>query len=150
MRVDNFPRYVLLHSTSGDPNMMVRRVMRTSCSDSDVVTGLELWKQMAVTYVRSAQTQIVALLKEILTPAEWNPERSPNVLQMYRHWLKLISKYEALKLWEDRFKRRDHVSTSNVKGPLANALSLSINEKSTWSEIRNLLINCFTNNTPSK
>ena len=80
MKADNFLRYVLLHSTSGDPNIMVRRIMRTSSSDSDVVTGLEIWRQMAVTYSGSAQTRVVALLKQIMTPSEWNPEKSPNVV----------------------------------------------------------------------
>ena len=47
MKADNFLRYVLFHSTSGDPNIMVRRIMRTSSSDSEVVTGLEIWRQMA-------------------------------------------------------------------------------------------------------
>ena len=41
IKADNFLRYVLLHSTSGDPNVMVRRIMRTTSSDSEVVTGLE-------------------------------------------------------------------------------------------------------------
>ena len=49
---------------------MVRRVMRTSNSDSDVVTGLEIWRQVAVTYAGSAQAQVVALLKHIMTPTE--------------------------------------------------------------------------------
>ena len=58
MKADNFLGHVVLHSTSGDPNIMVRRVMRTSSSDSDVlVTGLEIWIHMAVTYAGSAQTQ---------------------------------------------------------------------------------------------
>ena len=83
MKADNFLKYVLLHSTSGDPNIMVRRIMRTSSSDSDVVTGLEIWRQMAVTYAGSAQTRVVTLLKQIMTPTEWNPEKSPNVLQTY-------------------------------------------------------------------
>ena len=61
MKADNFLRYVLLHSTSGDPNIMVRRIMRTSSSDSEVVTGLEIWRQMAVTYAGSAPQ--VTLLK---------------------------------------------------------------------------------------
>ena len=73
MKADNFLRYVLLHSTSGDPNIMVRRIMRTSSSDSDVVTGLKIWRQIAVTYAGSAQTRVVALLKQIMTPTEWNP-----------------------------------------------------------------------------
>ena len=93
MQADNFLRYVLLHSTSGDPNIMVRRVMRTSSSDSDVVTGLEIWRQMAVTYAGSAQTRVATLLKQIVTPTEWNPEESAKVLQKYHHWLELISKY---------------------------------------------------------
>ena len=39
------------------------------------------------------KTPVVTLLKQITTPMEWNPERLPNVLQMYHHWLELISKY---------------------------------------------------------
>ena len=73
MKADSFLRHVLLHSTSGEPNIMVRRIMRTSSSDSDVVTGLEIWRQTAVTYVGSAQTRVVTLLKQIITPTEWNP-----------------------------------------------------------------------------
>ena len=56
LKADNFLRYVLFHSTTGDPNVMVRRIMRTTSSDSEVVTGLEIWRQMAVTYAGSAQT----------------------------------------------------------------------------------------------
>ena len=39
-------RYTLLHATTGDPNVMVRRIMRTSNVDSNAVTGLEIWRQM--------------------------------------------------------------------------------------------------------
>ena len=59
-------------------------------------TGLEIWRQMAVTYAGSAQIRVVTLLKQIMTPTEWNPDKSPNVLHMYHHWLELISKYESL------------------------------------------------------
>ena len=62
MKADNFLRHVLLHSTSGDPSIMVRRIMRTSSSDSEVVIGLEIWRQMDVTYTGSAQTRVVTLL----------------------------------------------------------------------------------------
>ena len=96
IKADNFLRYVLLHSTSGDPNVMVRRIMRTTSSDSEVVTGPEIWCQMAVTYAGSAQTRVVTLLKQIMTPSEWNPEKSSNVLHIYHHWLELISKYECI------------------------------------------------------
>ena len=69
MNADKFLRYVLLCSMSGDPNM------RTSSWDSDVVIGLEIWRQMVVTYAGSAQTRVVTLLKQITTPTEWNPEK---------------------------------------------------------------------------
>ena len=96
MKADNFPRYVLLRATSRDPNVMVRRFARASSSDSEVVTGLDIWRQMAVTYARSAQTQVGTRLKQIMPPTEWNPGRSPSVLQMHHHWLELISKCESL------------------------------------------------------
>ena len=63
MKADDFLRYVLLHSTSGDPNIMARRIMGTASSI------------------------------KITLPLQ------------------------------------------NVRGPLANALSLSINEKPTWNDI---------------
>ena len=118
MKADNFLRYVLLHSTSGDPNIMVRRIMRTSSSDSEVVTGLEIWSQMAVTYAGSAQTRVVTLLKQIMTPSEWNPEKSSNVLQMYHHWLELISKYESLSSEKIASSIKITLALQNVRGPL--------------------------------
>ena len=42
------------------------------------------------------------------------------------------------------------LALQNVRGPLANALSLSINEKSTLNDIHNLLINYFNNSIPSE
>ena len=150
IKADNFRRYVLLHSTSGDPNVMVRRIMRTTSSDSEVVTGLEIWRQMAVTYAGSAQARVVTLLKQIMTPSEWNPEKSSNVLQMYHHWLELISKYESLNSEKIASSIKITLALQNVRGPLANALSLSITEKSTWNDIHNLLINYFNNSIPSE
>ena len=129
MKADNFLVYVLLHSTSSDTNIMVRRIMRTSSSDSDVITGLEIWRQMAVTYAGSAQTRVVTLLKQIMTPSEWNPEKSPNVLQMYHHWLELISKYKSLSSEKIASSIKITLALQNVRGALANALSLSITEK---------------------
>ena len=149
MQADNFLRYVLLHSTSGDPNTMVRRIMRTSSSDSDVVTGLEIWRQMVVTYAGSAQTRVVTLLKQIMTPPQWNPEKSPNVLQMYHRWLEFISKYVSLSSEKLASSIEITLALQNVRGPLANALSLSINEKPTCNDTHNLLINYFNNSIPS-
>ena len=145
LKADNFLRYVLLHSTSGDPNVMVRRIMRTTSSDSEIVAGLEIWRQMAVTYAGSAQTRVVTLLKQIMTPSEWNPEKSSSVLQQYHHWLELISKYESLSSEKIAPSIKITLALQNVRGPLANALSLSIIEKSTWSDIHGLLINYFNN-----
>ena len=129
---------------------MVCRVMRTSSSDSDVVTGLEIWRQMAVTYAGSAQTRVVTLLKRIMTPTEWNPERSTNALQMCHHWLELVSKYQSHSSEKIASSIKITLALQNVRGPLATSLSLSINEKSTWSEIHNLLIKYFNNSIPSE
>ena len=123
--------------------------MRTTSSDSEVVTGLEIWRQMAVTYAGSAQTRVVTLLKQIMTPSEWNPEKSSNVLQLYHHWLELISKYESLSSEKIAPSIKITLALQNVRGPLANALSLSITEKSTWNDTHNLLINYFNNSITS-
>ena len=131
MKADNLLRCVLIHSTSCDPNITVRRIMRTSSSDSDVVTGLEIWRQTAVTCAGSTQTRVVTLLKQIITPTEWNPEKSTDVLQVYHHWLELISKYKSLNSEKIASSIEITLALQNARGPLANALSLDINEKST-------------------
>ena len=84
-----------------------------------------------------------------MTPSEWNPEKSPNVLQMCHHWLELISKHESLNSEKIASSIKIPLALQNVCGPLANALSLSINAKSTWNDIHNLLINYFNNSIPS-
>ena len=73
-----------------------------------VVTGLEIWRQMAVTLAGSAQTWVVT---------------APSI--------------------------KITLALQNVCGPLANALSLSINEKSTWNDGRTLLLNYFNNSIPT-
>ena len=75
--------------------------------------------------------------------------KSPNVLQMYHHWLERISKYESLSSEKIASNIKITLALQNVRGPLANALSLSITEKSTWNDIHNPLINYFDNNIPS-
>ena len=44
-------------------------------------------------------------------------------------------------LWKDRLKHQDHVSTSKCPWTSCRSSSLNINEKSTWNETHNLLIN---------
>ena len=68
---------------------------------------------------------------------------------MYHHWLELISKYESLSSEKIASSIKITLARQNVRGPLANALSLSITEKSTWNDIHNLLVNYFNNSIPS-
>ena len=97
--------------------------MRTSSSDSDAVTGLEIWRQMAVTMQVTTQTRVVTLFEQIMTPTEWNPEKSTNVLQMYHHWLELISKFESFSSEKIASNIKIMFALQNVRGPFANALS---------------------------
>ena len=84
-----------------------------------------------------------------MTPSEWNPEKSSNVLQLYHNWLELISKYESRSSEKIAPSIKITLALQNVRSPLANALSLSITEKSTWNDIHNLLINYFNNSITS-
>ena len=68
---------------------------------------------------------------------------------MYHHWLELISKYESLSSEKIASIIKITLALQNVRGPLANALSLSINEKSKLNDTHTLLINYFNNSTPS-
>ena len=44
---------------------------------------------------RIINTRTVSLLKQIMSLAEWNVEKSKDITQQYYHWLKLISKYDV-------------------------------------------------------
>ena len=66
LKADFFLRYTLLRATSGGPNVMVRRIARTSNSGSGAVTGLEIWRQMTIHFAGSAKTRTVTLLKQIM------------------------------------------------------------------------------------
>ena len=103
-----------LHGSSRHENV------KLGLTDSDVVTALEIWRQVVVTYEGSAQTRVVALLKQIMTHTQWNPEKSTNVFHMYHHWLKLISKYESLSSEKIASSIKIGLALQNVRGPLAN------------------------------
>ena len=83
-----------------------------------------------------------------MTPTEWNPEKSTYVLQTYHHWFELISKYESVSSEKIASNIKITLALQNVRGPLASALSLSINEKSTRNDNHTLLINYFNNSIP--
>ena len=145
LKADFFLRYTLLHATSGDPNVMVRRIMRTSDSDSGAVTGLEIWRQMSTHFAGSAKTRTVSLLKQIMSPVEWNAEKSKDVIQQYYHWLELISKYEAISSEKISDTVKITLALQNVKGNLAQSLNVSISDSTTWPQVHALLINYFNN-----
>ena len=145
LKADFFLRYTLLHATSGDPNVMVRRIMRTSDSDSGSVTGLEIWRQMSIHIAGSAKTRTVSLLKQIMSPVEWNAEKSKDVIQQYDHWLELISKYEAISSEKITDTVKITLALQNVKENLAQSLNVSISNSTTWPQVHALLINYFNN-----
>ena len=148
LKADFVLRYTLLHATSGDPNVMVRRIMRTSDSDSGAVTGLEIWRQMSIHFAGSAKTRTVSLLKQIMSPVEKNAEKSKDVIQLCYHWLELISKYEAISSEKITDTVKITLALQNVKGNLAQSFNVSISDSMTWSEVHALLINYFNNAVP--
>ena len=145
LKADFFLRYTLLHATSGDPNVMVRRIMRTSDSDSGSVTGLEIWRQMSIHFAGSAKTRTVSFLKQIMSPVEWNAEKSKDVIQQYYyHWLELISKYEAISSEKITDTVKITLALQNVKGNLAQSLNVSISDSTTWPQVHARLTNYST------
>ena len=136
LKADFFLRYTLLRATSGDPN-----VMRTSDSDSGSVTGLEIWRHISIHFAGSAKTWPVSLLKQIMSPVEWNAEKSKDVIQQYYHWLELISKYEAISSEKITDTVKITLALQNVKGNLAQSLNVSISDSTTWPQVHARLIN---------
>ena len=55
-------------------------------SDSSAVTGLKIWRQVTIHFAGSAKPRTVSLLKRIMSPAEWNVEKSKDVIKQYYHW----------------------------------------------------------------
>ena len=148
LKADFFLRYTLLLATSGDPNVIVRRIMRTSDSDSGAVTGLEIWRQMSIHFAGSAKTPTVSILKQIMSPVEWNAEKSKDVIQQYYHGLELISKYVAISSEKITDTVKITLALQNVKGTLAQSLNVSISDSTTWPQVHALLINYFNNAVP--
>ena len=93
---------------------------------------------------------VVTLLKQIMTPTEWSTEISPNVLQTYHHSLQLIaSTSRSAQRRLHRASIKITLAFRNVREPLANALSFSVNEKPTWNDTHTLLTNYFNTSIPS-
>ena len=122
--------------------------MRTSDPDLGAVTGLEIWRQMSIHFAGSAKTRTVSLLKQIMSPVEWNAEKSKDVIQQYYHWLELTPKYEAISSEKISDTVKITLALQNVKGNLAQSLNVSISDSTTWPQVHALLINYFNNALP--
>eukprot|EP00971_Amphidinium_carterae_P063393 1254532-Amphidinium_carterae.1 len=64
----NFLNYILLHTTKGEPNLLVRRLIRTS-------SGLETWRQLYIKYAGGHRHGQIQLLQRILHP-QWSESPS--------------------------------------------------------------------------
>ena len=145
LKADFFLRCTLLHATSGDPNVMVRRIMRTSVSDSGAVTGLEFWRQMSVHFARSAKTKTVSLLKVC---HRWSGMQRRQRMSLSSTIIGVPSKYEAISSEKISDTVKITLALQNVKGNLAQSLNVSISDSATWPQVHALLINYFNNAVP--
>ena len=96
LKADYFLRYTLLHATSGDPNVMVRRIMRTSDSDSGQSLDWRFGDKCQFT-LRGQRNCVTPQADHVTSGVD--AEKSKDVIQQYYHWLELISnfsKYEAV------------------------------------------------------
>ena len=131
------------------PNVMVRRIMRTSNSDSDAVTGLDTWRHMIHQFAWFSKTRTVSLLKQIMSHVEWNVKKSKDVFQQFYHWLELISKYVAFS--GEKITDTVKITTlalKNFRGNFAQSVNISIREPTTWSQVHPLLVNDFNSAAP--
>ena len=116
LKADFFPQYTLLHTTTGDPDVMIR-------------------SQMTHQFIGSAKTRADTLLKQITQLVEWSSEDSKDALQQYHHWLELFAKYEALSGEEvtDAIKKfEESCSVFECQRQL---------DTTTWSQVHTLFVN---------
>ena len=64
-----------------------------------------------------------------------------DALQLYHHWLQLISNYEAHIDEKITDTMRPPLALQNVKGSLAQSLKASVSDSTAWSAVHSLLIN---------
>ena len=103
---------------------------------------------MSIHFAGSAKTRTVSLLEQIMSPVEWNAEKSKDVIQQYYHWLELISKYEAISSEKISDTVKITLALQNVKGNLAQSLNVSFSDSTTWPQVHAFLINYFNNAVP--
>ena len=127
-----------------------RKDHEMSNSDSGAVIGLETWRQMSHHFAESARTRMVSLLKQIMSPAEWNDEKSVDVIQQHYHWLEFIPKYAAIS--SDKIADTVNITLAlqNVRGNPAQSLNVSVSESTTWPQVHNLLVNYFNTAAPTE
>eukprot|EP00971_Amphidinium_carterae_P252980 5022442-Amphidinium_carterae.1 len=64
----NFLNHILLHTTKGEPNLLVRRLIRTS-------SGLETWRQLYIKHAGGHRHRQIQLLQMIFHP-QWSESPS--------------------------------------------------------------------------
>ena len=116
IKADFFLWYSLLHATSGDPNVMVRRITRTSNSDSGAVAGLEIWRQVTHQSIRSVikhQDGFVAQADHVICWVECREVKGyPSAISSlvgahFKAWSALW--------WKDHRHCQDHFSSSECQ-----------------------------------
>eukprot|EP00971_Amphidinium_carterae_P215030 4267541-Amphidinium_carterae.1 len=124
----NFLNYILFHTTKGEPNLLVRRLIRTS-------SGLETWRQLYIKYAGGHRHRQIHLLQRILHP-QWSQSPSAIISEYYK-WLEDIAQYaiETTDTISEPIKIA--VVLQHIKGPLTQHLKLNISSDSKWSMINN-------------
>eukprot|EP00971_Amphidinium_carterae_P350037 6491353-Amphidinium_carterae.2 len=130
----NFLNYILLHTTKGEPNLLVRRLMRTS-------SGLETWRQLYAKYAGGHRHRQIQLLQGILHP-QWLESPSAFISEYY-NWLEDIAQYaiETTDAISEPIKIA--VVLQHIKGPLVQHLKLNISAESKWSTVHDIIVNYY-------
>ena len=91
-------------------------------ADLGTVIGLDIWRQITHQFAGSSKTRSVSLIKQIMSLAECNVDKSNDVLQQGDRWLECISKYEVV----TGEKVTDTVKITFVLQNVKKAISLSL------------------------
>ena len=134
IKADFLPRYTLLHATSKDPSIVVRRIMWTSNSDSGTVTGLDgdlASNDSSACKVIKNQNVFVAQADHVTCRVECRGDSFQSMKHLAARRLPTESKIT--------------LALESVKGNLAQSLNVSVSDTTTWPQVRSLLINYYFN-----
>ena len=88
------------------------------------------------------------MLKQITSLAEWNIEKSKDVIQQCYDSLEFTSKHEALSGEKVSDTVKITLALQNVRGNLAQSSDVSVSDTTTWTQINAILMNYFNNDAP--